>query len=62
MGESDESVAPLDDQIEAIRPFLPKDVPFRPLLVPGKSPRTSRGLLGSVECARIVALGLMRAA
>lgn len=35
MGESDGSVAPLEEQAEAVRPFTPKGVPFRVCRIPG---------------------------
>lgn len=37
MGESDQSVAPLEEQVEAVRPFLPDGVPFSACPIPGKA-------------------------
>ncbi|CAN0454654.1 unnamed protein product, partial [Laminaria digitata] len=34
MGESDGSVAPLEEQAEAVRPFAPEGVPFRVCRIP----------------------------
>lgn len=34
MGESDESVAPLMEQADFVRPFVPEGVPFRACSIP----------------------------
>lgn len=36
MGESDQSVAPLAEQMEAVRPFVPDGVPFMACPIPSK--------------------------
>lgn len=37
MGESDQSVAPLEEQVEAVRQFVPAGVPFSACPIPGKA-------------------------
>eukprot|EP00903_Cladosiphon_okamuranus_P006884 g6704.t1 len=58
MGESDQSVAPLVEQADFVRPFVPKGVPFRACSIPNAAHGLPTETEGVVDTVAKVVLGL----